>query len=108
MTEIQQQVYNLNEIWTESRGGTNAHIGKCNVLEKRPQVSCISRELSHIRQWRPVEILTTLPEHLSQSNGNSRIDRLIIESMKISSRSVGSTKVYISSPEIKIWLHLQS
>ena len=82
MTEIQQQVYNLNEIWTESRGGTNAHIGKCNVLEKRPQVSCISRELSHIRQWRPVEILTTLPEHLSQSNGNSRIDRLIIESMK--------------------------
>ena len=82
MTEVQQKVYKLNEIWTASKGGTEPHPGKCDVLEKRPQVSCISRELSHIRQWRPVEILTTLPENLSQSNGNSRIDRLIIESMK--------------------------
>lgn len=82
MTEVQQKVYKLNEIWTASKGGTSPHPGKCDVLEKRPQVSCISRELNHIRQWRPVEILSTLPEKLSQSNGNSRIDRLIIESMK--------------------------
>ena len=82
MTEIQQQVYNLNEIWKASKSGTNSHPGKVRVLEKRPQVSCISRELSHIRQWRPVEILTIFPEHLSQFNGDSKIDRLIIESMK--------------------------
>ena len=82
MTEIQQQAYNLNKIWVDSKGGTKPNLGKCHVLGKRPQVSCISRELSHIRQWRPVEILTIPPEHLSQFNGDSKNDRLIIESMK--------------------------
>ena len=51
-------------------------------MEQRPQVSCISREINHIRQWRPLEMLTALPEHLGQSNGTSNIDRLIIESVK--------------------------
>ena len=82
INEIQQQAYNLNKIWSDSKGGTKPHLGKCDVLGKRPQVSCISRELNHIRQWRPVEILTIPPEHLSQFNGDSKNDRLIIESMK--------------------------
>ena len=82
MTEIQQQVYNLNEIWNASKSGTNPNPGKVRVLGKRPQVSCISRELNHIRQWRPVEILTAPSEPLSQFNGDSKMDRLIIESMK--------------------------
>ena len=77
MTEVQRQVNDLDKIFRAER-----HIGKCSVLEQRPQVSCISREINHIRQWRPVEILTTLPEHLGQSNGKSKIDRLIIESVK--------------------------
>ena len=77
MTEVQRQVNELNRIWKEK-----THIGKCSVLEQRPQVSCISREINHIRQWRPLEMLTALPEHLGQSNGTSNIDRLIIESVK--------------------------
>ena len=82
ITEIQEKVYDLNKIWVDSDRGNNPHLGKYGVLEKRPQVACISRELNHIRQWRPVEILTTLPESLGQTNQNSKIDRLIIESMK--------------------------
>ncbi len=82
MIEVQRQVSELNKIWRETDSGKKPHLGKCDVLEKRPQVSVISRELNHIRQWRPVEMLTTLSEHLGQSNGNSNIDRLIIESLK--------------------------
>ena len=89
MTEVQRQVRNMSRIWVEAARGTKPHFGKCDVLKQRPQVSCISRELNHIRQWRPVEILTTLPEHLGQSNGNSNIDRLIIESAKNLKRDRG-------------------
>lgn len=89
MTEVQQQIKKLNDIWEETSRGANPHPGKCGVLKQRPQVSCISRELNHIRQWRPLEILTTLPEHLGQSNGNSNIDRLIIESVKNLKRDRG-------------------
>lgn len=86
MTEIQRQVNELNKIWGQS---TKPHLGKCNVLRQRPQVSCISRELNHIRQWRPLEILTTLSEHLGQSNGTSKVDRLIIECVKNLKRDRG-------------------
>ena len=89
MTEVQQQVNELNNIWRKITEGTQPHPGKCDVLKRRPQVSCISRELNHIRQWRPVEMLTTLPEHLGQSNGQSKIDRLIIESVKNLKRDRG-------------------
>ena len=89
MTEVQQQVSELNNIWRKITEGTQPHPGKCDVLRRRPQVSCISRELNHIRQWRPVEMLTTLPEHLGQSNGQSKIDRLIIESVKNLKRDRG-------------------
>ena len=96
MTEIQRQVNKVNTIWRGSKEGRNPHLGKCDVLKKRPQVSVISRELNHIRQWRPVEMLTTLPEHLGQSNGNSNIDRLIIESVKNLKRERGLHKgVYL-------------
>ena len=77
MNEVQRQMLDLDKIWRESGRGTQPHPGKCNVLRKRPQVSCISQELDHIRQWRPVEMLTTLHEHLGQSSGQSIIDRLI-------------------------------
>ena len=93
MTEVQLNALELSKIWRDSDGGKNYHPGKCNVLKKRPQVSVISRELNHIRQWRPLEMLTTLPEHLGQSKGNSRrnptIDRLIIESVKNLKRDRG-------------------
>ena len=69
--------------------GANPHPGKCGILKQRPQVSCISRELNHIRQWRPLEILTTLSEHLGQSNGTSKVDRLIIECVKNLKRDRG-------------------
>ncbi len=82
MTEVQRQVNDLNTTWQNSQKKAETQIGKCDVLEQRPQVSCISREINHIRQWRPVEILTTLPEHLGQSKGGPNIDRLIIESVK--------------------------
>ena len=89
MAEVQQQVNELNNIWRKITEGLQPHPGKCSVLKQRPQVSCISRELNHIRQWRPVEMLTTLPEHLGQSNGTSQIDRLIIESVKNLKRDRG-------------------
>ena len=89
MTEVQRQVKNLSGIWRETSGGTKPHFGKCDVLKQRPQVSCISRELNHVRQWRPLEMLTTLPEHLGKSNGTSNIDRLIIESAKNLKRDRG-------------------
>ena len=89
MTEVQRQVKNLNDIWDQASRGAQPHPGKCGVLKQRPQVSCVSRELNHIRQWRPLEMLTTLSEHLGQSNGQSRIDRLIIESMKNLKRDRG-------------------
>ena len=82
MKEVQRQTKELSDIWKKISRGAQPHPGKCEVLSQRPQVSCISRELNHIRQWRPLEMLTTLPEHLDQSNGNSGIDRLIIESAK--------------------------
>ena len=86
MTEVQQQVSKVRKIWQESDEGRNPHLGKCNVLEMRPQVSAISRELNHIRQWRPVEMLTALPGHVGQSKD---IDRLIIESVKNLKRDRG-------------------
>lgn len=89
MTEVQRQVNDLKKLWKDSDEGRNPHPGKCNVLQMRPQVSAISRELNHIRQWRPVEMLTTLPEHLDKSNGESNIDRLIIESVKNLKRNRG-------------------
>ncbi len=82
MNEVQQKINDLNKDWKKSAEGTQSHPGKCGVLAQRPQVSCISRELNYIRQWRPLEMLTTLPEHLGQSNGESKVDRLIIESVK--------------------------
>ena len=89
MTEVQRQAHELKNIWRKIAEGAEPHPSKCDVIEKRPQVSTISRELNHIRQWRPVEVLTTLPEHLGQSNGESRIDRLIIESVKNLKRDRG-------------------
>ena len=86
MTEVQRQVNELNKIWTQSN---KPHLGRCSVLRQRPQVSCISRELNYIRQWRPLEILTTLSEHLGQSNGTSKVDRLIIECVKNLKRDRG-------------------
>ena len=82
MKEVQRQTKELSDLWKKISRGAQPHPGKCEVLSQRPQVSCISRELNHIRQWRPLEMLTTLPEHLDKSNGNSGIDRLIIESAK--------------------------
>lgn len=96
MNEVQRQMLDMDRIWRESGRGNQPHPGKSNVLRKRPQVSCISQELDHIRRWRPVEMLTTLHEHLGQSNGQSRIDRLIIESMKNLKRDRGIHKgVYL-------------
>ena len=89
MTEVQRQTKELSGIWEKISRGAQSHPGKCEVLSQRPQVSCISRELNHIRQWRPLEMLTALPEHLGQSNGNSNIDRLIIESAKNLKRDRG-------------------
>lgn len=89
MTEVQRQTKELSGIWEKISRGAQSHPGKCDVLSQRPQVSCISRELNHIRQWRPLEMLTALPEHLGQSNGNSNIDRLIIESAKNLKRDRG-------------------
>ena len=65
------------------------HLGKCGVLSTRPLISCVSQELNYISQWRPLEMLTTLPEHLHQSNGDSRTDRLVIESVKNLKRERG-------------------
>ena len=89
MTEVQRQAKELSDIWKKISKGAQPHPGKCEVLSQRPQISCISRELNHIRQWRPLEMLTTLPEHLGQSNGSSNIDRLIIESAKNLKRDRG-------------------
>lgn len=85
MTEVQRQAGALKEIWY----GKKPQLKNCRVLGKRPQITAISRELNHIRQWRPVEMLTTLPEHLGQSNGASKVDRLIIESVKNLKRDRG-------------------
>ena len=87
MTEIQRQAHELKKIWFSNKNKTD--LKNCKVLGMRPQVSVISRELNHIRQWRPLEMLTTLPEHLGQLNGISKIDRLIIESMKNLKRERG-------------------
>ena len=93
MTEIQRQAQELKKIWFSKN---KTELKNCKVLGMRPQVSVISRELNHIRQWRPLEMLTTLPEHLGQSNGISNIDRLIIESMKNLKRERGLHKgVYL-------------
>ena len=89
MNEVQQQVNRLNKVWRDSAGGTRPKSNNFDIWRKRPQVSCISQELNYIRQWRPVEMLTTLPEHLGQSNGDSRVDRLIIESVKNLKRDRG-------------------
>lgn len=93
MTEIQRQAQELKKIWFSKN---KTELKNCKVLGMRPQVSVISRELNYIRQWRPLEMLTTLPEHLGQSNGISNIDRLIIESMKNLKRERGLHKsVYL-------------
>ena len=89
MTEVQRQAEELKRIWNKIDEGGEPHLGKCDVLEKRPQVSCISRELNWIQRWRPVEILTTLTEHLGQFDGQARVDRLIIESVKNLKRERG-------------------
>ena len=89
MTEVQRRIKELNDIWKNSVVKEKPHPGKCEVLDMRPQVSIISRELSHMRQWRPVEMLTTLPEHLGQTDGESKVDRLIIESVKNLKRDRG-------------------
>ena len=89
MNEVQQQVNRLNKIWRDTAGGTKPNAKNFNICRNRPQVSCISQELNYIRQWRPVEMLTTLPEHLGQSNGDSKVDRLIIESVKNLKRDRG-------------------
>lgn len=85
MTEVQRQAGELKKIWY----GKKPQLKNCSVLQKRPQVAAISRELNHIRQWRPVEMLTTLPEHLGQTDGESKVDRLIIESVKNLKRDRG-------------------
>lgn len=87
MTEIQRQAHELKKIWFSNKNKTE--LKNYKVLGMRPQVSVISRELNHIRQWRPLEMLTTLPEHLGQFDGISKIDRLIIESMKNLKRERG-------------------
>lgn len=87
MSEVQRQVNELNKVWNNNKN--NPKFKNHTVLRQRPQVSTISRELNHIRLRKPVEILTTLPEHLGQSNGTSKIDRLIIESMKNIKRDRG-------------------
>lgn len=87
MAEVQRQVNELNTIWRRNKN--NPKLKDYTVLRKRPQVTVISRELNHIRQWSPVETLTTLPEHLGQSNGQSKTDRLIIESVKNLKRDRG-------------------
>jgi hypothetical protein len=84
MTELQRQVGELNK---KARGKT--HFGNCDSIRERPQVSCISRELNHLRRWRPVEWLTAFPEHLGQMDGTSKVDRLIIESVKDLKRKRG-------------------
>ena len=86
MHEMHRQVIELNKLWRKTTEGTEIHLGNCDVLSQRPQVSCISRELNHIHQWRPLEMLTTLSEHLGRSN---EIDRLIIESVKNLKRDRG-------------------
>ncbi len=82
MTEVQRQAGALKEIWY----GKKPQLKNCSVLGKRPQITAISRELNHIRQWRPVEMLTTLPEHLGRF---AQVDRLIIESVKNLKRDRG-------------------
>ena len=89
MNEVQRNVKKVNDIWDAAGRGTNPHLGKCGVLSTRPLISCVSQELNFIRQWRPLEMLTTLPEHLHQSDGDSRADRLIIESVKNLKRERG-------------------
>ena len=90
MMEVQRQVGELTKMVRKiEEKQDKSHPGKCSVLEQRPQVSCVSRELNYIKQWRPVEILTTLPEMLGQSNGQSKVDRLIIESVKNLKRDRG-------------------
>jgi hypothetical protein len=90
MTEVQREVADLSTLFRKiATGQKTAHPGKCDVLERRPQVSCVSRELNYLRRSGPVEWLTTFPEHLGESNGASRVDRLIIESVKDLKRDRG-------------------
>ena len=89
MNEVQRRAEDLKEIWGKTGRGTQPDFSQYSVLRIRPLVSCISQELNHIRMWRPVEMLTTLSEHLGQTNGKSRVDRLIIESVKNLKRDRG-------------------
>ncbi len=84
MIEIQEAVARLKNIWKDVRDHppTETNLNKCEVLGKRPQVSCISRELTYIKASQPLEVLTALPESLGKTDGESKIDRLIIESVK--------------------------
>ena len=72
MTEVQRQTHELKNIRRKIAEGAEPHPSKCDVIQKRPQVSTISRELSHIRQWRPVEMLTTLPNIWDNLMGNRK------------------------------------
>ncbi|MDE0181558.1 MAG: hypothetical protein OXL39_09450 [Caldilineaceae bacterium] len=89
MNEVQRGVEDIKNLWGGTGRGLQPELKNCEVLRKRPQVSCVSQELNHLRMWRPVEMLTTLREHLGRSNGQSRVDRLIIESAKNLKRDRG-------------------
>jgi hypothetical protein len=87
MIEVQRKVKWLSEIWkNRHQENIEEHILKrVDVLENRPQVSCISRELNYTKHLSPVEMLTTLPEIW----GKVENDRLIIESVKNLERERG-------------------
>lgn len=89
MNEVQLQVENLKNLWGNTGRGSQPDLSRYEVLNKRPQVSCTSQELNRIRMWRPVEMLTNLREHLGRTSGQSRVDRLIIESTKNLKRDRG-------------------
>ena len=108
MNEVQQNFSQAKHNPSFKTANGNSNPGKCGILEERPQVSCISQELNRIRQWRPVEMLTTLPEHLGQSNGESRVDRLIIESLKNLKRDTRvSSKEFTFSLATRTWRRLR-
>ena len=87
MIEVQRMVGELNKTWRGRRG--NPRPKDYRVLRMRPQVSTISRELGYLRHWRPFEVLNALPEQLSRTDGESRVDRLIIETVKNLKRERG-------------------
>lgn len=86
MTEVQNKVKNMTEKWRKADDdGNTGKLQQCEMLRHRPSVSCIAAELRQLHAWHPVELLTTPPELLAQSN----VDRLIIESVKHLKRERG-------------------